>query len=99
MVMQVSMKELKANLSRYLKAVRAGKDVVVTSRGHPVARLVPLTLSNEAEPTKDELLRRLNQVPGIAMGKGTGKPKGSKKPIEIKPGERTLSEIVIESRR
>jgi prevent-host-death family protein len=99
MVMQVSMKELKSNLSRYPRAVRAGKDVVVTSRGQPVARLVPLTLSNETEPTKDELLRRLSQVPGIVMGKGTGKPKGSKKPIEIKPGERTLSEIVIENRR
>jgi prevent-host-death family protein len=97
--MQVSVKELKNNLSRYLRAARAGKDVVVTSRGQPVARLVPLASSNETEAAKGNLLRRLSEMPGIIMGKGTGKPKGSKKPIEIKPGASTMSEIVIENRR
>jgi prevent-host-death family protein len=34
---------LKAQLSRYLRRVKAGEEILVTERGLPVARLVPLT--------------------------------------------------------
>ena len=34
--------ELKARLSEYLAQVRAGSEVVVTDRGRPVAKLVPV---------------------------------------------------------
>jgi len=34
--------ELKAKLSEYLSRVRAGEEVLVTDRGKPVARLVPV---------------------------------------------------------
>ena len=34
--------ELKAQLSRYLSRVKAGEEVLVTERGTPVARLVPV---------------------------------------------------------
>lgn len=34
--------ELKAQLSRYLSRVKAGEEVLVTERGRPVARLVPV---------------------------------------------------------
>ena len=37
----VSISELKANLSRYLREVRRGGEVQVLDRGAPVARLVP----------------------------------------------------------
>lgn len=36
---RVSITELKAKLSRYLDAVKAGEDVIVTERGRPVARI------------------------------------------------------------
>lgn len=38
----VSVAALKARLSEYLRAARAGESVVVTDRGTPVARLGPL---------------------------------------------------------
>lgn len=38
----VSIAELKARLSEYLAAVRAGEDVIVTDRGRPIARLTGL---------------------------------------------------------
>jgi prevent-host-death family protein len=41
-VLQVSVAELKAHLSHYLRIVRAGQDVIVTDRGVPVARLCPV---------------------------------------------------------
>jgi len=34
--------ELKANLSKYLSQVKAGEQVLVTERGVPVAKLVPV---------------------------------------------------------
>jgi prevent-host-death family protein len=40
--MQVSVRELKNNLSKYLKLLRQGEPVVVTSQGTPVARLLPI---------------------------------------------------------
>jgi prevent-host-death family protein len=39
---RVSIGRLKARLSEYLDRTRAGQSVVVTDRGRPVARLVPL---------------------------------------------------------
>ncbi len=38
----VGVRELKDNLSRYLAIVRKGGEVVVTERGHPIARVIPI---------------------------------------------------------
>lgn len=37
----VNVASLKNNLSRYLAAVKNGKEIVVTSHRHPIARIVP----------------------------------------------------------
>ena len=39
--MRTSVSELKAKLGRFMAMARAGKEVVITDRGQPVARLVP----------------------------------------------------------
>ena len=36
------MRELKSSLSRYLKRVRKGESIVVTDRGEPIARIIPV---------------------------------------------------------
>lgn len=59
--------ELKASLSEYLSKVKAGEEVIVTDRGKPVARLVPLMGS------ETEMSARLLQLEraGLAkIGKG-----------------------------
>jgi prevent-host-death family protein len=38
----VSVATLKSHLSRYLAAVKDGKELIITSHRHPVARLSPL---------------------------------------------------------
>jgi prevent-host-death family protein len=38
----VSVAELKSKLSQYLAAVRRGKEIVVTSHRHSIARIVPV---------------------------------------------------------
>ena len=40
--------ELKVRLSEYLSRVKAGEEVLVTDRGKPVARLVPVGAGGEA---------------------------------------------------
>ena len=44
----VGIRELKDRLSHYLRAVRQGGSVVVTVRGKPVARLVPVSPRGKA---------------------------------------------------
>ena len=39
--MDVGVRELRANLSRWLEQVKAGEVIVVTERGKPIARIVP----------------------------------------------------------
>jgi prevent-host-death family protein len=51
--MDVAVSALRANLSHWLDQVREGEEVVVTERGTPVARIVPV-----ADPA---LLARLEQ--------------------------------------
>lgn len=41
MKLRTSSSRLKARMGEYLRAVRAGKEVVVTDRDRPVARLLP----------------------------------------------------------
>lgn len=54
---RVPISELKAKLSEYLKAVRAGEEVIVTDRGKPVARLAPISGPGEAESRLRMLVR------------------------------------------
>lgn len=62
--------ELKANLSRYLKRVKAGEEILVTERNVAVARIVPVT----ALASQEDRLRELERA-GLAKA-GPGKLPG-----------------------
>jgi prevent-host-death family protein len=96
--MVTSVRELKAKLSRYLKRAAAGEEVTVTSRGRPIARVVPAAPQAEEQPSEAEIRRRLATIPGIILPTGP-KPRRSKHRIRIRKGEKTLAEIVLEDRR
>jgi len=53
---RVGIREAKVNLSRYVRLVQKGGEVVITDRGRPVARIVPFTAS---ELSLDERVERL----------------------------------------
>jgi len=40
---------LKAKLSEYLDAVKAGEEIIVTERGEPIARLLPIAQEESME--------------------------------------------------
>lgn len=54
---RVAITELKAKLSEYLSAVRAGEELIVTDRGRPVARLGPVKGERELESRVAALVR------------------------------------------
>jgi prevent-host-death family protein len=93
--MEVSIREMKNRLSKYLKLVQAGKDVVITDRGRPVARLTIAQPS--AKDAEAEYIRRIQALPWVRAGKG-GKLKGAKNPIKWKPGDKLASDMVLEDR-
>jgi prevent-host-death family protein len=47
--MDVAVSELRAHLSDWLARVRAGEEVVITERGHPVARIVDVSARTAIE--------------------------------------------------
>lgn len=57
----VGIAELKANLSRYIHAVRKGQTVTVLDRKEPVARVVPITAGRRALHVQ-RAVRQLREV-------------------------------------
>lgn len=95
--MEISVRELKARLSEYLRKVAAGEQVVVTSHGKEVARLVPPRARRRAASTEAELIARFRSLPWVRPGSGK-KPALPRPLIRIGKGEKTLAEIVSEQR-
>jgi len=91
--MNVAVRELKDHLSEYLNRASAGEEVVVTSHGKPIARLAPLI----ADDSEEAALERLRAQSWIRPGKG-GKLEGARHPIPWKPGEKMISDMVLEDR-
>lgn len=86
--MDVSIRELKANLSHYLRLVTQGEHLVVTSHNRPLANISPFELNVDVG-------KRLLASPGIEWnGK---RPSGGSRPPKVK-GRRTVSDLVLEDR-
>ena len=66
MVKTAAVSKLKAHLSDYLTQVKAGNEVLITDRGKPVARLVPLSRPRDLQ----ESLVRMEKEGLIQIGSG-----------------------------
>ncbi len=58
---QISLCEAVRHLSRYIKTVERGEEFVITRRGKPVARLVPVAAQGPMSPEKLAALDRTRQ--------------------------------------
>jgi prevent-host-death family protein len=89
-----SVAALKARLSEYLRRVKAGDEVIVTDRGAPIARLVPL------EPAERRATRRDRLVRSGLLRPGRGKlPKAIVTSVPPDPGTEGVVRALIEERR
>ena len=86
--MPVSVREFKANLSRYLSEARAGRTVEVSSHRKVIARV------SGVPDDSDSGAQRLVAL-GAARWEG-GKPEGDE--IRLEEGGRDVSEMVMDQR-
>lgn len=91
--MRLGLREANQKFSKAIKAVREGKEVILTERGKPIAVIKPLVQPKDVDAT----IRRL-EAEGIlrpALKRGP-MPAPKWKPIRIKG--KPLSQTVIEER-
>jgi len=66
----VSIREMNQRLSRYLEAVERGEVVIITRRGRPIARLLPIeakrSLTDEQKAARARALERMRV--GFSLG-------------------------------
>jgi prevent-host-death family protein len=86
----VGIRELKTNLSRHLKRVRAGARLIVTEHGRSIATIAPVDGPDAGWVT--QLI-----ADGAAQWSG-GKPTGAKDPVKLSGGW-SASSMVLEDRR
>jgi antitoxin (DNA-binding transcriptional repressor) of toxin-antitoxin stability system len=91
--MDVGTKDLKNNLSRYLRLVRAGVRVVVTDHGKAFAELRPF----HAHATSDEDALRALEAEGLVT-RGAGKVCPFA-PVRLRGKGPLVSSLVVEDRR
>jgi prevent-host-death family protein len=89
----IGSRELKNRLGRYLRMVRNGEAILVTDRGKPFARIVPLAPSHEEETDIDKILRQLEAEGHLRLGTGVFR---RIKPIRVKG--KPLSKMILEDR-
>ncbi len=92
--------ELKARLSEYLLRVKAGEEVLVTDRGRPVARLVPVSaggMGPGGEEAEMARLREMEREGSIRLGSG-GLPEGFFEKERPTDPEGLLRKAVLEER-
>lgn len=83
--------QLKASLSKFLTVVKGGEEVIVTDRGKPVAKLVPVTRDQKERPPHLLALERA----GLAkIGKGGLPPGFWDLPRPKDPGNRVLKALL-----
>ena len=85
----VGIRELKANISKILKQVKAGKSIVITERGKPVGRIVPAEQSIED---------RLESLAAAGLVQWSGKKLAPTLPPVSNPTDQLLSDIVSDLR-
>jgi prevent-host-death family protein len=59
----VNIADLKNQLSTYLNRVRAGEEIVIKDRNLPIAKIVPLSLADDAEAEELALIASGQMLP------------------------------------
>lgn len=69
---QVSLREANQHLSHYIDEVEQGHEIIITRRGQPVARLLPIAKKRELTAAQQKTWKRLltQLSKGYPLGKG-----------------------------
>ena len=89
--MRMGLREANQQFSKAIKAVKAGREVVLTERGKAIAVIKPL----EPQEKQDAVIRRLEAEGILRSGAKSGKPMPIwRSPVRVKgkPMSQTISE-------
>jgi len=87
--LRVGIRELKAQLSNYIRQVKAGATVVITERRKPIGRIVPLSLSLEA---------RLQELTEAGLAACSGRKLSPRAPVAQARGPWMVAHLLLEDR-
>lgn len=93
--MEVTIRDLKAHLSAYLRRVQAGEEITITSRSRPVAQLGPVKKRLDRDTTVTDVQRRLTATVGFRWQ--DGKPEGGRG-VKLHTLGPTAADVVFEER-
>ena len=88
--LNVGVRELKTRLSEYLRRVKAGQVVVITERGKPVGRILPVEQSLE---------ERLQSLVEAGFAQWNGKRFEPGEPLVINRSDQQISDLIVEERQ
>jgi prevent-host-death family protein len=86
---RIGIRELKSTLSECVREVRAGRTIVVTDHGQPVARIIPEGVSVRE---RVEALRKAGAIAWSGRRLRAAKPAGKVR------GDKTVADLVGENR-
>lgn len=92
----IGVRELKAQLSRFLRDVQVGEVILVTDRGRVVAELRPPGLGMREESDIDRALRRLADTGALRVGEPHDRDAYRASPVRARSG--TASRLLAEER-
>ena len=85
----VGIRELKRHLSSYIREARSGASVIITNRGEPVARLMPMGRSLE---------ERMGDLVDAGLLGWSGKKLAGITPVVHRQGQQSVADLLLEDR-
>ena len=86
---KIGIRELKAKLSAYVRAVAAGTTVIITERGKPIGQIAPLPASQTD---------RMQALAASGLIGQIGEKLPSAEPTVVNRGPRPISDLISEER-
>lgn len=86
---EVGIRELKTRLGLYMKRVQAGTTIIVTDRGRPVGRIIPVKASQDA---------RIQELMEAGFLHWSGKKLKRRVPVIRPKGGVNVADLLIEDR-
>ena len=90
---KASVSELKTHVSEYMGRVRSGEELLLTDRGRPFAKIVPLR--RDEQPADDRMVQ-LERTGLVRLGKGSMPAELLTPRIQVQPGVSALAALLAE---